>query len=305
MRTSLFIALTSILSTACNTKGELGEAKFQVGNNWNSGKVALGSQFNAEAKLPFFGGSLDIKSTDENILQPSMGQFIANNSGQADLVALTENNAMVDFLRFEVVEATELSLTDGMSQDIPNQFAMLLDTELDISLQMLDAEGQILLHDNLVEMLESEDRFISSRFRGDQVTLNPYTYGEERLLFRAGNIEEQYKIQAISPTQMRSFAVNLNAHQPNHPDRDRYSSAPYGLEWVEIVIEAESLDGYTVLIPSEDLYVHGARETWRATNDINRIWAQLSWGEFPMVSLTPPPTENDDDSSLEIPEHNQ
>jgi hypothetical protein len=306
MRTSMLIAMTAALSTACTTKGELGEAKFQVGNNWNSGLIAQGSQFHAEAKLPFFGGSLEIKSSDENILQPHNGQFIANELGQADLIAIDESKAMVDYLNFEVKEATEINLSDAMFNDIPRQFAMLLDSELEISLRLYDDEGQMLLHDNLIEMLESEDRFIRSRFHNNQVRLSPYTYGEEKLLFRAGELEEQYSIQAISPTQMSSFAINLNAHQPTHPNPDRDYAAPYGLEWVEVIVEAQSLDGRPVLIPSSDLYIHGARDTWRAEDDINRIWALLSWGEFPMVSLTPPPTESDDTSStLEIPEHNQ
>jgi hypothetical protein len=291
-------------TTACTTKGELGEAKFRVGNNWSSGSIAQGSVFEAEAKLPFLQGDLAVRSSDEAVLQPINGRFSAEDVGEANLLAYDETNMMVDFLQFEVKEIDSLRLRDEMMDDIPSKFAMLLDSRLQLDLQLLDIEGEELLHDNLVEMHESDSRYIRSSFTNDQVTLEPYTYGEEKLLFKVDELQKQYRIEAISPTQMTSFSVSLNGHQGSHPNGS-YSSAPYGYEWVEVLIDAESLNGNPVLIPSTELYVPGAMETWRMDGDINRIWALLSWGEFPMVSLNPPPTQPDSNESMEIPEHNQ
>ena len=105
---------------------------------------------------------------------------------------------------------------------------------------------------------------------------------------------------------MKSLAVYLSSQQPNHPDVNLRTSAPYGYEWVEVVVEAESFEGLPVLIPSDELYIHSARETWSVEDDVNSIWAMLSWGEFPTISLTPPePEESSSSDDLEIPEYNQ
>jgi hypothetical protein len=305
MRISTIALLIMTTSTACTTKGELGEAKFLVGNNWNSGSIAQGSLFDATAKLPFLQGKLAVRSSDDTILQPINGRFSAEEVGKADLMAYDESNNMVDYLHFNVKKVDSIRLRDKMMEDIPFKFAMLLDTRLQLDLQILDIEGQELLHDNLVEMHESDSRYIRSSFTNAQVTLEPYTYGEERLLFTVHELQKQYRIEGISPTQMTSFSVSLNGHQGNHPNGSNYSSAPYGYEWVEVYVEATSYNGNPVLIPSSELYVPSAMDTWNLDGDINRKWALLSWGEFPMVSLTPPPTQTDSNDSMEIPEHNQ
>jgi hypothetical protein len=292
-------------ASACTTRGELGEAKFRVGENWSSGSIAQGSLFEAKAKLPLMQGELAVQSSDEEVLSPTKGRFSANEIGEADLVAFDSTGSMIDYLTFEVKEVDKIGLRDGEFNEIPFRFAMLLDTRLNLHFEVIDAEGEELLHSNLVEMHESDARFIRSTFSNDTVTLDPNTYGEEKLLFKANEIEKQYRVEAISPTQMASFSVTLNGHQNNHPSGNQYSSAPYGYEWVEVFVDAQSQSGVPVLIPSSGLYVPSAQDTWAMEGDINRVWALLSWGEFPMVSLSPPPTQQDSNDSMEIPEHNQ
>ena len=102
---------------------------------------------------------------------------------------------------------------------------------------------------------------------------------------------------------MNQFTIHVSQPQANHPNENQPSSAPYGYEWTEVVIEADSNEGLPVIIPSDSLYVHGARDVWREASDVNRLWALLSWGEFPMVSLNPP--EDHDDDHLHIPQHNE
>ena len=74
-----------------------------------------------------------------------------------------------------------------------------------------------------------------------------------------------------------------------HPSSHR--TADYGYEWVEVIVDAESADGLPVLIPSDRIYAHEAGETWSTQGDLNRLWVEVRWGEFPIISLTPPAPE--------------
>ena len=299
-RNTLFI-ITALSTLACSTKGELGEAKFQIGHNWSGGVIATGSIFSAEVRQPLFQDTnRRIRSTNEQVLQPHLGGFWAIAPGKANLLAVDDRNQMIDYLPFEVANIDTVSLG---REPLPQQFAMLMETDLELPIVLSDSEGRPLLHDGLVEMLESEDRAISSVLHTDSIHLRPRHYGEERLLLRAGSIESQYRIESINPTQMNQFTIHVSHPQANHPDGNQPSSAPYGYEWTEVIIEADSNEGLPVIIPSEALYVHGARDVWRDASDVNRLWALLSWGDFPMVSLSPP--EDHDNDHLQIPQHNQ
>ena len=128
---SIFL-FASILTTACTVKGELGESRFNVGDNWSGGDIALGSQFSAEARKHIFGEGLEVMSSDETILRPYIGGFVAAEIGEANLMAVDAAGQPVDFLSFGVKEADRLLLSDGMMQEIPHQFAMLLDSRLEL-----------------------------------------------------------------------------------------------------------------------------------------------------------------------------
>ena len=214
-----------------------------MGSYWSSGDIAQGSTFAAEAKLPFFGGKLRVQSSNQEVIAAHNGGFLAAQPGYADLQAIDELEAVVDSSQFEVSKPETIGLRSA-EQELPEHFAMLEGTQAQFQFELLDDTGTELYHNNLVEFQETGSAAYV-RFNGDNVSVRT-NYGEQELRFAAGDLEAEYRINTIRPTQMafsypaKRLAVDAPIFSPNGRLRLRMGRGH---------CHAESADGVSVLIP--------------------------------------------------------
>lgn len=295
---------------SCTAIKSLNEAHLFVGNDWTEGSIALGSHFLAGIQSGGIGEGIDIKSSDSEVLQPSLedpGRSVfltAIKEGSAEVQAVNKDGVILDSVAFTVITATDIQMIDHQGNVIPSEFAGLVDTYLYLIPDLLDADGNSLWHSSLVETTDYEREILYTSLESGYLKLMLDSIGQQEMGIQASDLDETYTVHSIEELDLSTFSFEVVTTQEEHPDEEVYAPADYQYVWVEILIDAKTSQDVPVLIPSTDLYVTNAQSTWSPEEAINHVWAMVSEDELPDLSLT----SNDDNSSgtdLEIPEHNQ
>ncbi len=282
-----------IFCTACGAQGDLGKARFHVGQSWeNHAKVAVGSQFDLEANHGLFSERLTLESQDTALLTIDGNTGKALSAGSISIEAHDTDDGLIDIFNLELIDASTLALRDPSepnaywSESLPERFAIVEDSHSELYIAMLDESSTPLYHDNTVRVLGDDNWVVSMGHYGSELRLHSRQEGESIIQIESNKgLEQQYIVEVIDRNDIASMTVRLSPNVESIPKLNepldissRFNSMVY------VAVDARSRDNVPVLLPEGSVSVVGDEEA-NITMGSTGFWVRSQYNEAVSVQI--------------------
>ena len=283
--------------TACGSAGELGVAKFNVEGDVHQSHVAVGSQFSVSAKISTFGEKLSVRSDNSGFIQSAGELFEVVDAGEFRIEAWDKQNDLVDWLYFSSVAPDDIVLRSGTahhftwSNDTENSFAMLEGDYIELAMDVVDQEGNPLLHTNLVNLEVPASWQLQASVDNDEVSLRAGQSGPSSFTINAGDgVSSQFFVDVVEPWELQSLHISSTPPMSS-PTFDATSNSTNIVNgsWFLVSAFAETWDGKAVLLSHEHFSIQTEFGAEEVITGAGGMWVRVPYGQPTQVNVSAGP----------------
>jgi hypothetical protein len=259
------IGWTLLLGIGCGTSGELGVAKFFVGDGWtHQSNIAVGSSFPFEAKQGFWNSNLRIVGCDEQIIKLEGTTAHALGSGICTLEAYGEGNNLVDRFTLNVKHAKEIQVLNPedpnsyWSSEIPNNFAILEDSSAQFVVALTDENSEPLAQHSSLLLDKEESWALQSHISGEILSL--YGHYPEKTNFsilHGLDIRKDFRVSVIDSRDIQSIMIRISPPVNRIPELNEEVDSSIYASHVYVSVDIQSADQLPVLLPEDSVRIVG------------------------------------------------
>ena len=291
---TVFICLSL---TACGSSGELGLAKFNIEGDLHEAQVAVGSAFSASAKVSTFGEKLNIRSDDSGLIQPLGDKFQVVDAGEFRVEAWRGQKELVDWIYFSAVQPADIMLRSGTAHNFKwsasteNSFAMLAGDSVELAMDLVDAEGNPLLHANLLHLDMPASWQLQADLKDDAISLYAGYSGSTDFTIHAGEeLASTFYVDVVEDWELQSLQISTTPPMasPTFEHTDYHSGFGSG-SWFLVSAYGQTWDGKAVLLGHEHFSVSAESVADEIIVGAGGLWINVPFGEYATVNVSAGP----------------